>query len=77
MRILLVEDEFLIAMSLETMMSSLGHDVVGPVSSSGEAKEIAAESEMAIVDFMLTDGPTGLFLADYLKKARRHRIRDG
>ncbi|RDJ02979.1 response regulator [Rhizobium grahamii] len=66
MRILVVEDEFLIAMETEETVSSLGHDVVGPVATSTEAKEMASGCELAFVDVRLADGETGPALADYL-----------
>lgn len=68
MRILIVEDEFLIAMELEDVVLSLGHDVVGPVGSMKQAKEVAGEAEIAIVDVRLSDGVTGPLVADHLHR---------
>jgi len=44
MRILIVEDEFLIAMDIEDIVRTLGHEVVGPVDSLPQAIELGAKS---------------------------------
>ena len=51
-RILLVEDEMLVAMLLEDMLSEAGHTIVGPLSRVGEAAEAARNEaiDMAILD---------------------------
>ena len=55
MRILIVEDEMMIAMLLEGILIELGHEVLGPVTRLVEAVDAAARGEMdaAIVDLNL------------------------
>lgn len=52
LRILLVEDEMLIAMMLEDMLTELGHEVVGPVARVSKAIEMARHGALdaAILD---------------------------
>jgi CheY-like chemotaxis protein len=71
-RVLVVEDEYLIAVVLEDMLVQLGHEVIGPASNKSEALEIAAEAAVALVDVRLADGPTGPELAAVLKQ--QHNI---
>jgi len=55
LRILLVEDEMLVAMLLEDLLVDIGHQVVGPLSDLGKAVE-AARSEaldLAVLDVSL------------------------
>ena len=53
MRILLVEDEPLIAMDLESILGGLGHQVVGVAETRDEALRLAGESrpDAALIDF--------------------------
>jgi CheY-like chemotaxis protein len=68
LRILIVEDEALIAMQLESFLQDEGHVVVGIAISSAEAKEMAAATaaDLALVDIHLIDGPTGVDAAEYV-----------
>lgn len=54
-RVLIVEDELLVAMSLEDTLRALGCDVIGPVATLNEALRIAGEVEadVAILDVNL------------------------
>jgi len=52
LRVLLVEDENLIAVLLEDMLAELGHSVVGPVARLGKALEMA---ESAAIDLAILD----------------------
>jgi CheY-like chemotaxis protein len=60
LRILIVEDEILIALELESLLQDLGHDVVGMAASSGEALSLGQElkPDLAFVDIHLADGST-------------------
>lgn len=62
MRVLIVEDEVLVAAELEWMVEEFGHRPVGSAVSSDEALELAARfsPDMAFVDVCLADGPTGV-----------------
>jgi DNA-binding response OmpR family regulator len=59
-RILLVEDEPMIAFALEDLVSELGYVVVGPAFRLSEALALAsdAEFEAAILDVNLNDQPS-------------------
>lgn len=57
-RILLVEDEVMVAMMLEDMLSDLGHEIIGPAYnvSAGLALAQSAQIDIAILDVNLGDG---------------------
>ncbi|KLK94430.1 response regulator [Microvirga vignae] len=65
LRILIVEDEFLIALELESLLQDAGHDVVGIAASSEEAIALGCEfsPDLAFVDIHLADGLTGIDVA--------------
>ncbi|MFM9974370.1 MAG: response regulator [Beijerinckiaceae bacterium] len=60
-RILIVEDQFLIAKQVEMILLSSGHHVVGTASTMDEALELAqsARPDLALIDLSLADGVTG------------------
>ncbi|MBB3017513.1 CheY-like chemotaxis protein [Microvirga lupini] len=68
LRILVVEDEILIALELESLLQDLGHDVVGIAASSEDALSLARDlkPDLAFVDIHLSDGPTGVDVARHL-----------
>jgi DNA-binding response OmpR family regulator len=57
-RILLVEDEVMVAMMLEDMLSDMGHEIIGPAYnvSAGLALAQSAHIDLAILDVNLGDG---------------------
>ncbi|QRG08569.1 response regulator [Xanthobacter dioxanivorans] len=59
LRVLVVEDEFLVALGLEDNLRSLGYSVVGPISSLRAALEAAAHERVdaAILDVNLNGEP--------------------
>ena len=63
-RILIIEDEALVAMELRFVLEDLGHKVVGVASTSKSAQNLARENEvdLALVDIHLSDGPTSISL---------------
>lgn len=65
LRVLIVEDEALLAMQLDALLMDAGHEVVGWAMTAGEAIEIAhhAQPDLAFVDLQLGDGPTGIDVA--------------
>ena len=65
LRILVVEDEILIALELESLLQDLGHDVVGIAASSQDALSLGRDlkPDLAFVDIHLSDGPTGVDVA--------------
>jgi CheY-like chemotaxis protein len=68
-RILLVEDEPLIAIDLETILNRLGHEVVGIADTFDEAIQLAKDTmpDAAFVDLKLRDGFTGQRVAKRLR----------
>jgi DNA-binding NarL/FixJ family response regulator len=52
LRILLVEDEFLVALELESMLQELGGEVIGPLGSLDQAVAVAREEalDVAVLD---------------------------
>lgn len=63
-RILIIEDEALVAMELRFVLEDLGHEVVATVADAKTARSTAAETDidLALVDIHLSDGPTGIEL---------------
>lgn len=62
MKVLIVEDEILIAMHLETLVQTMGHQVVGIATSASEAISLAATycPDVALMDIRLSDGSSGV-----------------
>jgi two-component system, response regulator PdtaR len=71
-RALIVEDEALIATSLESILESAGCEVVGWATDAVEARELAAAHapDIAIVDIQLRGGEDGIALAAELHHER-------
>jgi DNA-binding response OmpR family regulator len=63
-RILIIEDEALVAMELRFVLEDLGHEVIGTVADAASARELVRETDvdLALVDIHLSDGPTGVAL---------------
>jgi two-component system, response regulator PdtaR len=70
-RILIIEDEALVAMELRFVLEDLGHEVVGTVADAKSARAMAAETDvdLALVDIHLSDGATGIELGRDLGQA--------
>ncbi len=70
LKILLAEDDMLIAMDMQAMMEDAGHIVLGPVATVGQGESIASETlpDIAIVDIGLKNGESGVDLARLLRK---------
>ena len=69
-RILIIEDEILIALELESLLQDEGYDAVGIAGSRAEATSLAQDlaaqeiaPDLALVDIHLADGPTGIDVA--------------
>lgn len=69
-RILIIEDELLLAMDMERVLQDAGYDVVGLAVDQREALAAADQAELAVVDLNLRDGLTGPQIAHIL--ADRH-----
>ena len=76
MRILVVEDEALIALELECLLDDLGYVTVGVAGSSAEAIELGRTTvpDIALVDIHLIDGPTGIDVARTLSSDPRTSV---
>jgi CheY-like chemotaxis protein len=61
-KILVVEDEILVALEFENLLNDLGHQPVGIAADSRRAMELAGDADVAFVDLNLVDGPTGVEL---------------
>lgn len=70
LRILIVEDEVLIALELESLLQDAGHEVLGIAASADEAISMgdALGPDLAFVDIHLADGPTGIEVARQLAR---------
>ena len=66
-RVLIVEDEALVAINLETMLEDLGAEVCGTAASGAEAVRKARQlrPELAVVDVRLKDGEEPFSAHDY------------
>ncbi len=63
-RILIIEDEALVAMELRFVLEDLGHEVIAMAADARTARKAvdSAEVDLALVDIHLSDGPTGIEL---------------
>ncbi|MBU1377506.1 MAG: response regulator [Alphaproteobacteria bacterium] len=67
-KILIVEDEFVVAMNLEAILEDRGHQSVGIAPDLDTALRLAGElPDLALVDINLRDGETGPIIAERLR----------
>lgn len=61
-RILIVEDEALVAMELGLLLEDMGHEIAGFATTRDTALALARDTsiDLALVDIHLSDGPTGV-----------------
>ncbi|MBX4924553.1 response regulator [Rhizobium binae] len=71
-RVLIVEDEFLIALDLGATVEGMGMQVAGLANDREQALRLAPSADIAFVDVNLADGPTGPELGRRL--AQEHGI---
>jgi len=76
MKVLVVEDEALVALTIEDVLAEAGYDVVGIADRPSEALELARrhEPDLALVDVRLADGGDGIALAPLLLAIAPMRI---
>lgn len=69
LRVLVVEDESLVALHLEDLLTEMGHQVIGPATRISEALDHARSSDMdfAVLDVNLAGTPS-FPVADILRK---------
>lgn len=74
MKILLVEDEILIAMEQRLYLESVGHEVFGPATTAQEAVALAGEAvpDLALVDIHLSQNSSGIDAVDALTRLGIH-----
>lgn len=68
MRIMIVEDEALLALELESEIEAAGHSVIGVAAASKAARQLVEDDrpDFAFVDIHLIDGPTGIDVGRFL-----------
>src|SRR5262245_16039988 len=68
-RILVVEDEAVVALDVEDRLSRLGHTVVGTADTCATALALAADvrPDLVLMDIALRDGPDGIATAEQLR----------
>ena len=61
-RVMIIEDEPIIAMDLQNIVESLGHDVVGIAATRTEAANLAGrmDADLVLADIQLADGSSGI-----------------
>jgi CheY-like chemotaxis protein len=71
LRVLIVEDEPIVAMDLEAIAIARGHEVVGVAERLSDVRALAdSQLDLALVDMNLKDGRTGPVVADQLCRGR-------
>lgn len=76
LKILIVEDQFLIAKQVEMIVTAAGHRVVGIAGTLSDACRIAMSEEphLAFVDLSLADGQTGTAVGSFIKDACKTEV---
>ncbi len=64
--VLIVEDEFLVALELEDILTDAGHTVVGIAPDQAAVHKLERTPQVALVDLNLRDGPSGPSIARQL-----------
>lgn len=69
-KVLIVEDDLLIALDEEMALEDAGHTVVGTATTAGEAVKIAAQHDLdvMVVDLRLADGSRGPDAVDLIRE---------
>ena len=71
-RVLIVEDEIIVATEIEYVVSEMGHDPVGIAADQKTALSLASKTDIALVDLNLRDGPSGANIGKIL--AQTHGV---
>jgi len=72
--IVIVEDEFLVALQLEDILLELDYHVLGTFPDKAAADTLTCSADVALVDLNLRDGPTGPEIARTLSRRFGTRI---
>ena len=62
-KVLVIEDQFLIAAAAEQAIADLGYEVVGAAASRSHALDYVGKADIALIDLNLLDGASGLDIA--------------
>jgi len=75
-RVLIVEDEILTAMELESVLTERGYEVVGIAQDSATARALVNDNriDLALVDVNLRDGRTGVSLGAELARTSAAKV---
>lgn len=70
LKILIIEDELIIAEDMKEMLCELGYDVIGVATRCSEAEEILARQvpDIALIDILLSCGDDGIQIAGKIKE---------
>lgn len=71
-RVLIVEDEYIVAAEIENVVADMGHEPVGIAGDQRSALALASSCDIALVDLNLRDGPTGTTIGKIL--AQTHGV---
>lgn len=71
-RILIVEDEIFVATEIEHVITEMGYTPAGIAHDRKTAFKLAAQTDVALVDLNLKDGPTGVEIGETL--ANKHNV---
>ncbi len=73
LKVLVVEDESIVAWALESLLEDMGHEVVETVSSGDSAVAVAAElwPDLVVMDINLGQGITGIDAAERIGSAQK------
>lgn len=71
-RVLIVEDEYIVATAIEYVIEEMGYESVGIAADQKSALAHAAHADIALVDLNLQDGPTGSHIGKIL--AQTHGV---
>lgn len=71
-RILIVEDEYIVAAEIEDVVTEMGHQPIGIAGDQRSALALASQADIALVDLNLRDGPTGPSIGKIL--AQTHSV---
>jgi DNA-binding NarL/FixJ family response regulator len=73
-RVLIVEDEIFVALEIEHIVRRSGLEVSAIAADRASALQAAAESDIALVDLNLRDGPTGVGIGQMLAEIYGVRV---
>ncbi|NMA98309.1 MAG: response regulator [Phyllobacteriaceae bacterium] len=71
-RVLIVEDEIIVATEIEYVIEEMGYESVGIAADQKSALAHATQADIALVDLNLRDGPTGINIGKIL--AQTHGV---